>query len=109
MERFYSRIRYLGRKREFRKCKKAVKEFEKEYWRNIEEINQQKREEGTFRRGEFPRRFMARKLFRWSDKQYDQEYWRRLEKNWKKWKRERRILEKDKDEMGNMVDPYYEL
>jgi len=52
---------------------------------------------------------MARKLFGWSDKQYDQEYWERLERNWKKWKRKRRTLEKDKDKMGNMVDFYYEL
>jgi len=44
-------------------AKEAVKEFEKEYWRDIEEINQQEREEGTFRRGEFPGRFTARKLF----------------------------------------------
>jgi len=39
-----------------------------------------------FRRKEFPRRFMARKLFRWSNKRYDQEYWRRLERNWRQWK-----------------------
>jgi len=44
--------------------KKAVKEFEKEYWRNMEEINQQERKEGIFRRGELPGKFMARKLFR---------------------------------------------
>jgi len=30
----------------------------------MEEINQQEREEGTFRRRELPERFMARKLFR---------------------------------------------
>ena len=52
---------------------------------------------------------MARKLFGWLDKWYDQEYQGRLERNWKKWKREKRILEEDKDKMGNMVDPYYEL
>ena len=75
----------------------------------MEEINWQKKEEGTFRKGELPGRFTARKLFRWSDKQYDQKYWERLERNWKKQKRERRTLEEDKDEIGNMVDPYYEL
>ena len=89
--------------------KEAVKEFEKEYQRDMEEINQQERKEGTFRRGELPEKFMARKLFRWSDKWYDQEYWERLERNWKKWKGERRTLEEDKDEMGTIVDPYYEL
>jgi len=52
-------------------AKEAVEEFEKEYQRNMEEINWQEREEGTFRRRELPGRFMARKLFRWSDKWYD--------------------------------------
>jgi len=33
-----------------------------------------KHEEETFKRGELPGRFMARKLFGWSDKRYDQEY-----------------------------------
>jgi len=51
-------------------AKEAVEEFEKEYWRDIEEINRQEREEGTFRRGKLLGRFMARKLFGWSDKQY---------------------------------------
>jgi len=30
----------------------------------MEEINQQERKEGIFRRGELPGKFMARKLFR---------------------------------------------
>ena len=89
--------------------KEVVKEFKKEYQRDIEEINWQKREKGTFRRDELPGRFMARKLFGWSDKQYDQEYQGRLERNWEKQKRERRTLEEDKNEMGNMVDLYYKL
>jgi len=50
----------------------------------MEEINWQEREEGIFKREELPERFMARKLFRWSDKWYNQEYWERLERNWKK-------------------------
>ena len=75
----------------------------------MEEVNQQEREKGTFRKGELPGRFMARKLFRQSDKQYDQEYWKRLERNWKKQKGERRTLEEDEDEIGNIVDLYYEM
>jgi len=85
-----------------------------------------------FRRGELPGRFTARKLFGWSDKRYDQEYWGRLERNWRQWKGkqsgERKIetivkeeeikeensevrkwMEEDNDEMGNMMDPCYEL
>jgi len=73
-------------------------------------------------------------LFGQSDKRYDEEYWARLEKNWRRWKggktRGQRTMEtikekeeeikqessgikewteKDDKEMGNMVDPYYEL
>jgi len=43
----------------------------------------QEYKERTFRRGELPGRFTARKLFRWSDKWYNQEYWGRLERNWR--------------------------
>jgi len=66
--------------------KEVIEEFEKEYRRDMEDMVRQKQEEGTFRRGELPGRFTARKLFRWLDKRYDQEYWRRLERNWRQWK-----------------------
>jgi len=75
---------------------------------------------------------MTKKLFGWTDKRYDQEYWRRLigidgKKKSRPGKR-RTTLETIKeeeeikqgnlgirewtdedDEMGNIVDPYYEL
>ena len=84
-----------------------------------------------FRREELPGRFTAKKLFRWSDKRYNEEYWRRLEWNWKKQKEGKRRqnletikeeeeikqknseireqTEENEKEIGNMVDPYYEL
>ena len=43
--------------------KELVEEFEKEYWQDIKYIRRQKREEGMFKRGELPGRFIARKLF----------------------------------------------
>ena len=55
----------------------AIEEFEKEYRQDMENIRKQEREEETFRRGELPGRFMAKKLFGWTDKRYDQEYWGR--------------------------------
>ena len=93
----------------------------------------QEREEGMFRQRELPGRFTAKKLYGWSDKQYDQEYWGRMEKNWRRWKGKKPVrretmktipeeeeveeeksgvrewTEEDEDEIGNMVDPYYEL
>jgi len=87
-------------------------------------------EEEIFRWGELLGRFTAKKLYRWMDKQYDQEYWGRMEKNWRQWKGKKLVrretmktipeeeegeeeklkeIKEDDDEMGNMVDPYYEL
>ena len=88
-------------------------------------------EEETFQREELSGRFMAKKLYGWSDKQYDQEYWGRLERNWRRWKGKKPMrrgtmktipeeveeeksgvqewTEEDEDEMGNIVDSYYEL
>ena len=115
-------------------AKEAIEEFEKEYRRDTEDVVRQEREEGTFQRGELPGRFTAKKLYGWSDKRYDQEYWGRLERNWRRWKGKRPVrrgtmktipekeeeveeeksevrewTEEDEDEMGDMVDPYYEL
>jgi len=114
-------------------AKEAIEEFKKEYRRDREDVVQQEREEETFQQGELPGRFTAKTLYGWSDKRYDQEYWGRLERNWKRWKGKRptrrevmkTILEEeeieeeksgvrewteeDDNEMGNMVDPYYEL
>jgi len=100
----------------------------------MEDVVWQEREEGTFQRRELLERFTAKTLFRWSDKRYDQEYWGRLERNWRQWKGKKPVrkgtmktileeeeeveeeksgvrewTEEDEDEMGNMVDPYYEL
>jgi len=58
-----------------------VKEFEKEYQRDMEDIRRQEIEEGMFRREELLGRFTAKKLFGWLDKRYDEEYWGRLEWN----------------------------
>jgi len=49
----------------------------------MEDVAKQERKEGIFKRGKLLGRFMAKKLFEWSDKRYDQEYWGRLERNWK--------------------------
>jgi len=52
----------------------------------MEDVVRQEHEERTFQQGELPGRFMAKKLYGWSDKRYDQEYWGRMEKNWRQWK-----------------------
>ena len=73
-------------KKNLENAKEAIKEFEKGYQQDIEDIRRQEREEGTFRKGELPGRFTARKLYKQIDKRYDEEYWARLERNWRHWK-----------------------
>jgi len=41
----------------------VIEEYEREYRRDMEDVRRQKKKEGTFRRGELPGRFMAKKLF----------------------------------------------
>jgi len=68
----------------------------------MEDVRKQEKEEGTFKRGELPGQFIAKKLFGWLDKRYDEEYWARLERNWRQWKGERtrgqRTMETIKEE-----------
>ena len=122
---------WKGRKN-LKNAKEAIKEFEKEYQWDIEDVVKQEHEKKTFGREELPERFTARKLSRWLDKRYDQEYWKRLERNWRQWKgkqsEERKMetiteeeenkkessgvrewTENDDDKIGNIVDLYYEL
>ena len=52
-------------------AQEAIKEFEKKYQQDIEDMAKQEQEKRTFRREELPKRFTAKKLFGWSDKRYD--------------------------------------
>jgi len=40
----------------------------------MEDVVKQEHEKETFKREELPGKFIARKLFGWSDKRYNQEY-----------------------------------
>jgi len=45
----------------------VIEEFEKEYRRDIEDIRRQEKEKEVFRRKELLKRFMAKKLYGWTD------------------------------------------
>jgi len=57
-------------------AKEALRDFEREYGRDEEDIRRQekKEEKEIYDRGELPSRYTAKKLFGWSDKRYDNEY-----------------------------------
>jgi len=75
-------------------AEEAIKEFEGKM--SVEVRRQEKidmAEERDFRRGELPGKFMAKMLYGWDDRKFEEEYLNKLEKNWKKWKRDRQIDE----------------
>jgi len=47
-----------------------------------------------FKRGELPGRYTAKLLYGWDDKKFDEEYLKKLERNWNKWKNDRKEGEK---------------
>ena len=53
-------------------------------------VRRQEREEEEYKRMEIPGKFMAKLLYRWDDRKFEEEYLNKLEKNWKKWKEDRR-------------------
>ena len=48
-----------------------------------------------FRRGELPERYTMKLLYRWDDKKFDEEYLKKLQKNWNRWKNNRKEGEKE--------------
>ena len=48
-----------------------------------------------FKRGELPGRYTAKLLYGWDDKKFGEEYLKKLERNWNRWKNDRKEGEKE--------------
>ena len=80
-----------------------VEEFEKgRFEEKIRRIRMKKGKEmrlnleaEEFKRGELPRRYMAKLLYGWDNKKFDEEYLKKLQKNWNRWKNNRKEEEKE--------------
>jgi len=48
-----------------------------------------------FKRVELPERYMAKLLYGWDDKKFDKEYLKKLQKNWNRWKNNRKKGKKE--------------
>jgi len=80
-----------------------VEEFEK--GRFVEKIRRIRMKKGKemklnpeaeeFRRGELLGRFTVKLLYRWDDKKFDKEYLKKLERNWNRWKNDRKEGEEE--------------
>ena len=71
-------------------AREKIEEFEKErFEKEIQRIRVKKEKEiklnpesEEFKRGELPKRYTAKLLYRWDDKKFDEEYLKKLERNW---------------------------
>ena len=80
-----------------------IEEFEKgRFEEEIRRIRMKKEKEiklnpeaEEFKRGELPGRYTAKLLYGWDDKKFDEEYLKKLERNWNRWKNERKEGEKE--------------
>ena len=77
---------------------RKIEEFEKgRFEEEIRRIRMKKKKEmklnsetEEFRRRELPGRYTAKLLYEWDDKKFDEEYLKELEKNWNRWKNNRK-------------------
>ena len=82
---------------------KKVEEFEKgKFNEEIQRIRVKKEKEmklnseaEEFKREELLGRYTAKLLYGWDDKKFDKEYLKKLERNWNRWKNERKEEEKE--------------
>jgi len=80
-----------------------VEEFEKgRFEEEIQRIRIKKGKEmklnleaEEFRRGELPGKYTVKLLYGWDDKKFDEEYLKKLERNWNRWKNDRKEGEKE--------------
>ena len=80
-----------------------VEEFEKgRFEEEIRRIRMKKEKEmrlnleaEEFKREELPGRYTAKLLYGWDDKKFDEEYLKKLQKNWNRWKNNRKEGEKE--------------
>ena len=79
------------RRENLKNAEELIEEFER---RGIE-VRRQEGEVEEYRRMELLEKYTAKLLYGWDDRKFEEEYLNKLEKNWKKWKENRQIDEKE--------------
>ena len=74
---------------------KNAEELIEEFKREGVEVRRQEREVEEYRRMELPGKYTAKLLYRWDNRKFEEEYLNKLEKNWRKWKKDRQIDESE--------------
>ena len=74
---------------------KNAEELIEEFERGEIVVRREVEEEGEYKRMELPGKYTAKLLYGWDDQKFEKKYLNKLEKNWKRWKEDRKI---DKNE-----------
>ena len=82
------------RKENLKNAEELIEEFEQEGV----EVRQQEEEVEEYRRMELLGKYMAKVLYEWNNQRFEEEYLKKLEKNWRRWKNNRREVEREEDE-----------
>ena len=84
------------RKENLKNVEELIEEFEKEGMEvRRQKETERKREVEEYRRMELPGKYTAKLLYGWDDKKFEEEYLRKLDKNWRKWKNDRKEVERE--------------
>jgi len=81
----------LGEERKLENAEKLIEEFE---WGEVV-VRRQVEEEGEYKRMELLGKYTAKLLYGWDDRRFEEEYLDKLEKNWKRWREDRKIDESE--------------
>jgi len=79
------------RKENLKNAKELIEEFEQ----GGVEVRRQEGEVDEYKRIELLGKYTAKLLYGWDDRRFEEEYLNKLEKNWKKWKGDRKIDESE--------------
>jgi len=74
---------------------KNAEELIEEFKRGEVVVRRQVEEEGEYKRMELLGKYTAKLLYGWDNQRFEKEYLNKLEKNWKRWKEDRKIDESE--------------
>ena len=87
------------RRENLKNTEELIEEFEQE---GIE-VRRQEGEVDEYRRMELPGKYMVKLLYGWDDRKFEEEYLNKLEKNWRWWKNNRKEVEREEEQVKDII------
>ena len=82
---------------------KNAEELIEKFKRGEVVVRRQVEEEKEYRRMALPGKYTAKVLYGWDDQKFEEEYLNKLERNWKRWKNDRKKAEKEKKQVADII------